>query len=95
MFIKISASGGASLEDASNVKAFKVVKEEGEAADAALGRLGRADGGHVWIDPQWVRTHGPAGDAGWCAGFDRMLSYAKGAGWMDAEGAVRAHIEAE
>jgi hypothetical protein len=91
MFIKIPASGPATLEDVDNFKAFKVVTSA--AAPAAFAEIGRLDGEHVWVDTAWLKSNGRPDDESWLAGLDKMLGYAKGAGWLDESGAVRAHIE--
>jgi hypothetical protein len=93
MFIKISAAAPATLEDPDNFKAFKVVASAG-APDSAFAAFGRLDGDHAWVDPAWLKANGRPDDANWLAGLDKMLGYAKGAGWLDDTGAVRAHIEA-
>jgi hypothetical protein len=93
MFVNLIA-GAATLQDIDNFKAFKVVTSLPEGAIAgALGAAGRVDGKHVWIDPAWVKAHGRPDDTAWVAGLNKMLDYAKGAGWTDEHGAVRAHIE--
>jgi len=92
MFINIPASGAATLEDADNFKAFKVVTAA-DAPAAAFAAIGRRDGGHVWVDAAWLKTNGRPEDAAWLAGLEKMLGFAKGAGWLDETGAVRAHLE--
>jgi hypothetical protein len=92
MFIKISAATPATLEDPDNFKAFKVVTSATPPEDA-FASFGRLDGGHVWVNPAWLKANGRPDDANWLAGLDKMLSYAKSAGWLDDTGAVRAHIE--
>ena len=93
MFIKIPSTGGASLEDAANFKAFKVVSEIPLDQDCpALAAVGRLEGAHLWVYVAWLKANGPD-DAGWQTGLAKMLDYAKSAGWVDAAGAVRAHIE--
>jgi hypothetical protein len=92
MIIRIPTTGPATLEDAGNFKAFKVVSAAAPAASFAA--IGRLDGDHVWVNPAWLKSNGPSNDAEWLAGLEKMLSYAKGAGWLDDNGAVRAHIEA-
>jgi hypothetical protein len=91
MFIEIPPSGPATLEDVDNFKAFKVVAAG--AAPAAFAEIGRLDGDHVWVSTAWLKANGRSDDASWLAGLDKMLSYAKGAGWLDDSGGVRAHIE--
>jgi len=92
MFIKIPAAGPATLEDADNFMAFKVVSAAAPAS--AFAPIGRIDGDHVWVDTAWLKAHGRPADPDWLAGFEKMLTFAKGAGWLDESGAVRAHIEA-
>jgi hypothetical protein len=91
MIIKITAAGAATLEDADNFKAFKVVSAAAPAA--AFAAVGRLDGDHVWVNPAWLKAHGRSDDSDWLTGLEKMLNYAKGAGWLDERGAVRAHIE--
>jgi hypothetical protein len=92
MFIKIPASGPATLEDPDNFKAFKIVSAAA-APQSAFAAIGRRDGDHVWVNAGWLKAHGRPEDPGWLAGLDKMLSFAKGAGWLDGTGAVRAHVE--
>jgi len=92
MFIKIPAVGAATLEDADNFKAFKVVSAAAPAS--AFAGIGRLDGDHVWVDIAWLKANGRSDDSNWLAGLDKMLNYAKRSGWLDETGAVRAHIEA-
>jgi hypothetical protein len=94
MFIKLTA-GAATLEDIDNFKAFKVTSSlPPEAAASALAAAGRLDGAHAWINPAWLQANGRPDDPTWVAGLEKMLGYAKSAGWVDEIGAVRAHIEA-
>jgi len=93
MFIKLTA-GAATLEDADNFRAFNVKTDLNTSEQlAALKGVGRLDGGHVWVDPAWLRAHGRPGDAEWLSGLAKMLDYAKSAGWVDEAGGIRAHIE--
>lgn len=65
------------------------------ALTAALGEVGRLDGGHVHVRQAWVREQARAlgVDAGWDARFDGVLAYAASKGWVDeAAGTVRAHV---
>jgi hypothetical protein len=93
MFVKVSVAG-ATLEDVDNFKAFKVISDATpEHREPVLAAIGRIDGDHVWIDSAWLRRNGRPDDALWLAGFEKMAAYAKGAGWIDEHGAIRAHIE--
>ncbi len=55
--------------------------------------LGTVEGGHAWLDVAQLRAHGRPDDEEWVAGFEGMVGYAAGQGWLDASGsAVRAHL---
>jgi hypothetical protein len=93
MFINLTA-GTATLADVDNFKAFKVTTSLAPAdIPSAIATAGRLDGTHVWINAAWLKAHGRPDDPAWLTGLDKMLDYAKGAGWVDEHGAVRAHIE--
>jgi hypothetical protein len=68
------------LNDADNFTALKVVALREE---------------HLWLHrDDIVRLAGDrAGDAGWLGRLDQMLGYAASRGWVNADGAVRAHVE--
>jgi len=93
MIINIQAAGPATLEDADNFRAFKVVSAAAPAS--AFAAIGRLDGGHVWVNPAWLKAHGRPDDETWATGLEKMLNYAKTAGWVDEAGYVRAHIEGD
>ncbi|HVB92218.1 MAG TPA: hypothetical protein VND70_08980 [Acidimicrobiales bacterium] len=60
---------------------------------SGLGRL-QPDGGHVAVDPVALRAlAGPAATPEWDEGFAGMRAYAAGKGWVDADGAILAHVE--
>jgi len=60
---------------------------------AELG-LGRPDGTDVLVTAAGVRhLAGAAATPEWEEGFSSMCAYAADKGWMDAHGAIRAHIE--
>jgi hypothetical protein len=62
-------------------------------AGTALGRL-QPDGTHLAVDPAALRRlAGAAVTPDWEAGFEGMCTYAAGKGWVEADGAIRAHIE--
>jgi hypothetical protein len=60
---------------------------------AGLGRL-QPDGTQVAVDPDALRRlAGAAAMPAWEAGFAGMCAYAAGKGWVEADGAILAHIE--
>lgn len=65
----------------------------GEALEAAS--VGETVGGNAWISAAAVARLADADGAGddWRAGFQAMREYARGKGWVRADGAIRAHIE--
>lgn len=95
MIIRINANG-ASLENADDLKSFKVVAAR--EAPFALGDAGRRDGEVVWVSEAWLRRNTADRPQDWRDGFEKMVAFAKSKGWYaDAEGgqpaAIRAHIE--
>jgi hypothetical protein len=70
----------------------------GEALAAAVARSGlgrlQAEGTQVAVDPGALRRlAGAAVTPAWEAGFEGMCAYAAGKGWVEADGAIQAHIE--
>jgi len=93
MIITIDASSPPSLDDIDNFRAFKVVcTSPKEACRDQFSLVGRLDGDHAWIDPDWLKRNGIA-DPEWTSGLAKMLDYAASSGWTDEHGAIRAHIE--
>ncbi len=90
MFVTFDGDA-AHLADIDNFRALKVVV----AKDAAppLASVGRVDGDHVWLDRNWLETNGRPAEADWAQGFAAMIGYAEKSGWVDDNGAIRAHIE--
>ncbi len=80
-----------SLEDVDDFRRLKVVVAAGERP--ALDVVGRVDGDHVWLDRKWLVAHGRPDDPVWAHGFAAMLAYAEKSGWIDDDGAIRAHVE--
>jgi hypothetical protein len=97
MLVRVTREHALRLEAPEDLKRFKLLVEgdtAGEALTRALGEAGRLEGGHAWISPDWLRrASGLAGDAGWQAGFAKMLEFAAKQGWVNEAGAIRAHIE--
>ncbi len=49
---------------------------------------------HSFVDPEELRRlAGRADDTAWNEGFGAMVEYARGKGWVDADGALQAHLE--
>ena len=92
------AAARVSLEDPDEFTRFSVALEgPGDPAPvlaaSGIGRL-RDDGEHVVVDPAALRAlAGPAADEAWDEGFSGMCAYAAGKGWVEADGAIQAHIE--
>jgi hypothetical protein len=67
-----------------------------ERLEPAVERLGRmtADG-HVVVDVTAVKALAGelATQSGWLASLDGMLAYAGAHGWLDDNGAIRAHVK--
>jgi hypothetical protein len=82
---------GSHLEEPDVFTELKVVGDE-----AAAGRLGRVEDGHLFIAPDALAALAGdlADDAAWRTSLGAMVSYALSKGWGDDEGNVRAHIEA-
>ena len=95
MFMQIAQDLKVSLEDADNFKAFKVVdataSEESLRTALANADAGRLDGEHVWVSADWLRAQA-GGSPEWDKNFEGLLAYAGSTGWLDDNGAVRAHI---
>jgi len=102
MQISIMTKDGAAaveLLDADNFREFAVIAPQdidaGTLTDA-LGRVGRAEGDeHVFVDrAKLLELAGPSAHAAeWLESFEGMVAYADSKGWVDADGAIRAHIE--
>ncbi|MHB1584593.1 MAG: hypothetical protein ACYCU7_11185 [Acidimicrobiales bacterium] len=59
---------------------------------AGVGRLGPS--GDAYVRPDAVRFHAAGQvDDGWDDQFESMCRYAEEKGWVDADGAVQAHVE--
>jgi len=99
MYVDLS-SGAAVVCQADDLKSLSVVAPGATVNPAALGDLGEADGGHVWLAIASLRESAAASmpeaerDA-WTTGFDGMIAYATSKGWTNEAGThVRAHVEA-
>jgi hypothetical protein len=92
-----AAPPAVTLQDAEDLRAFKVLARGGEdpaALAEALQGVGRlAPDGDAFIDPDAVRRLAGERDAAWRDSFAQMLDYAGTKGWLDADGAIQAHVE--
>jgi hypothetical protein len=69
-----------SLREPEDFGSFKVVVRGGSHAHVLPDTL-RELAGELGLDPEWQR------------GFDGMVGYARAHGWVDPNGAIRAHVE--
>jgi hypothetical protein len=101
MYVFLGRGDAAELElcDADNFREFKVAADGDRNDDrlaAAITPIGRMDGeDHIWLDPDGVAALPGArpSDPAWEKSFEGMVEYARGHGWVDERGAVRAHVE--
>lgn len=96
MLIKVTDAGGLLLEGSEDFGSFSIEIGEnaGRCAGAALARIARMEGeGYAWVRQDGLRAICPrAGEAEWEAGLAKMVGFAASKGWLDPEGAIRAHI---
>jgi hypothetical protein len=98
VLVQITAQApAASVMHADNLTtlAVEVGTEVGrDQVPGKLGKLGRVEGDHVWLDIESLRrAAAPHDRATWQDDFDAMLEYARFHGWTDPEASVvRAHI---
>ena len=100
MFVKVSATGGVTLEDRDNFRAFKLVVEgDGNKLDDARRALADLallpDRDTAWVSEKALRLRPEvANDAAWQQSLGAMIEKAKPHGWIDEErGAIKAHVE--
>jgi hypothetical protein len=95
VLIRVTAAAEVLLEDPAEFRRFSIRFDPGArdaAGEAALARVARPDGDAAWVSEAWLRAQA-GGDAAWNDGFARMLDFARGRGWVDGAGGIRAHIE--
>ncbi len=96
MLIRVTGEGGLLLEGPEDFGSFAIEIDvnAGRCARAALSRIARLEGeNYAWVRQDGLRAISPrAGDAEWEAGLAKMVSYAASKGWLDPQGAIRAHI---
>lgn len=90
---------GVSLDDADNCNAFHL-EARGVDADGVAAALARTGAGRVVGDDAFIgraTVERLAADAGvsedWSERYQAMIAFAEKKGWLDADGAVQAHIE--
>lgn len=97
MHIRVTSCEELLLENADDFGQFSIIIDEGAAlvSEAALSRIARLEGGkYAWVRPEGLRSISPrAGDSDWESGLFGMMEFAAGKGWLDHEGAIRAHLE--
>jgi hypothetical protein len=91
-------TGAVTLDEVDDVGGFHVEVAGGPPDDGrlaeALAPHGHVDGDHAWIRPEAVvALAGREHDADWRRRFDGMVAYAREKGFLDASGAIRAHVE--
>ena len=101
MIVKVTPQNGSvELVDPHAFDGFHVEAPADATPSEVSAALGTAEAGspsndHVWVRVDQVRGLAPAGDATWSAGFEAMLAYAQGKGWMNAGGdMIMAHLVA-
>jgi hypothetical protein len=97
--VRITREGEVLLTEPEDFRRFSVRFDPGARgtapAEAALGRVARPDGDAAWVSQAALRDLAPRGAGpGWQAGLAGMVAYARGRGWLDDQGDIRAHIEA-
>lgn len=96
MIVVLSSEHGPRLTDLDRLDRLHA-ELHGPLDQVRLGELCEvADDEHVWLDIAAARACGVAasGDEAFGAGFDAMIEYAAGKGWLDDAGThVRAHCE--
>lgn len=97
MIVRLDAASRLACVAEGDVLTSLSVERRGGSLDWLAPTIGRldADGGHLWVEIAWLRNAARPSSAApdWERGFDKMIAYATGKGWVDASGrAVRAHI---
>jgi hypothetical protein len=66
-----------------------------DASDFGALKVLAAQQSHVWVSrEEFVALAGDqANDPSWLEGLDKMFAYAESHGWVNEDGAVRAHVE--
>lgn len=83
--------GGPRLLDADNYADFAVELAAGADEAALAGRVD-VDGEQAWVDEPWLRALGGYDEAGRRERYEAMLDFARGRGWLGADGRIAAHV---
>jgi hypothetical protein len=87
---------GVSVVDLDDLRRLQVETElTGPATASSLERAGagHVDGEYAWLSVGYLRTAGAAAGEEWTRGFDTMIDFARGHGWLSTDGrTVRAHV---
>lgn len=96
MRVYLTNAGVVTLLEPANFRGLDVLidPQTPDQVERAISRIGRREGeGHVRLSPSVLRFLSPhAGEAEWEENFEKMITYAAKAGWVDESGMVRAHI---
>lgn len=96
MRIYLTNAGAVTLLEPLDFKRLDVLvdPQPAEQLERLIARIGQREGDeHLRLSPAVLRfISGHAGEPDWENGFAAMISYASQAGWVDAQGNVRAHL---
>lgn len=94
MRIVVDPRGEARLDERDDFRSFSLLMEcAPDQLDEAISRWGRLEGdGHAWVSRSWLIENGRSNDPSWIEQFEKMSAYAANSGWVDASGAIRAHV---
>jgi len=94
--IHLTNAGAITLRDPADFRRLDVLidPQPQDRLEQAIARIGRReDEDHIRLAAPVLRfLSNQAGDPDWEAGFANMVAYATKAGWVDADGHIRAHI---
>lgn len=95
MIVDFSPAEGLRLVEPQDFKSFKLRLRDTDEARPTIPSVAFVDDVNVLISVDAVpRLPGAPSTPEWKAGFDRMVDYAAGKGWIDpVTKAIRAHVE--
>jgi hypothetical protein len=101
VIVVIASDRTVRIENVADLRAFKIHSHLKDRSVAAVGRVlieaaaGRTDSSHAWVKMDWLLAHSGQTSSEWRAGFDKMLAFARSAGFVSPSNEVRGHIEWE